>query len=1040
MLAKSQLESSPTCSLFEWNNTACDYPRDKCVHELFEEQVTRTPDAVAVVFEDQSLTYAELNARANQLAHHLQSLGVGPEVLVGLCVQRSLEMIVGLLGILKAGGAYVPLDPGLPEKRLRFLIADAKLSFVLATRTNLAILQRPADDATLAELPASCRTITIEDLLSSDLPTANCQLPTSDCQLTTATSPAYVNYTSGSTGEPRGVLVPHRGVVRLVKSANYVSLTADDTLLQLSTLSFDASTFEIWGALLNGARLIVMPPHQPSLIEIGDAIRKHQVTTLWLTAGLFHLMVDERLDDLRPLRQLLAGGDVLSVDHVRRARRALPNCRIINGYGPTENTTFTCCYTVGEESELIPSVPIGRPVSNTQVYLLDSDKQPVPTGVVGELYAGGDGLACCYLNAPELTAERFIANPFSDEQGSRLYRTGDLARYRPDGNFEFIGRVDHQVKIRGFRVEIGEVEAALRGLPEIRDVAVVAQDEGNGTRQLVAYLVMACNERLVSGEEAGQAETSLAELRSQLSLKLPDYMIPSRFVVVPELPLTPNGKLDRKALLSLGGTDLASGSEYEAPRNDFEQCLVTIWQSVLKREQVGIRDNFFELGGHSLLAVMVGARITQELGLHVPLRLLFEHPTIAELATQLQTVNEDTTTTGPIPRIPRDQPLPASFAQQRMWLLQQMLPDPATYNVSIAWRFTGYVDVDRLQQCLQQLMVRHEVLRTSFVLQGEQLTQRIFSAADLTLPWQQIDLQSPPSSGLRPPSPPITVEKGQVLEAEYAHNATSPLAPESGERDRVRGPLENRRVKGILDGHLREESRRLFDLTKAPLWRAAWLSTADNDPVLVLTFHHSIVDEWSLRLLRDELQQLYVAEGSPDATALPELAVQYADYSVWRRQQLTGDRLESLRQYWRDQLHDLPEALELPADLPRPQRPTGQGAHPRVRAIRVYRTAAAGTGPTGRNNTVHSPVDGLPCVAASVHTANRYCGGDALHNSQSSGTGSSVRFFPEYTAGTRPTGARSQFSRDRASGAQHADECLQPCRAAVRADGGTGCA
>ncbi len=263
-------------------------------------------------------------------------------------------------------------------------------------------------------------------------------------------------------------------------------------------------------------------------------------------------------------------------------------------------------------------------------------------------------------------------------------------------------------------------------------------------------------------------------------------MIPSRFVVVPELPLTPNGKLDRKALLSLGGTDLASGSEYEAPRNDFEQCLVTIWQSVLKREQVGIRDNFFELGGHSLLAVMVGARITQELGLHVPLRLLFEYSTIAELATQLQSVNEDTTTTGPIPRIPRDQPLPVSFAQQRMWLLQQMLPDPATYNVSIAWDFTGYVDVDRLQQCLQQLMVRHEVLRTSFVLQGEQLTQRIFSAADLTLPWQQIDLQSP-SSGLRPPSPPIMVEKGQVLEAEYAHNATSPDATLSSPPNRGRG-------------------------------------------------------------------------------------------------------------------------------------------------------------------------------------------------------------------------------------------------------------
>ena len=511
-LSTTPLESGRPCSLFEWNDTTRGYPRDKCVHELFEEQVTRTPDAVAVVFEDQSLTYAELNARSNQLAHHLQSLGVGPEILVGLCVDRSLEMVVGLLGLLKAGGAYVPLDPKLPEERLRFLIADAGLSLVLATRPHLAILQQATDNKTELEAASCCRIMAIEDLLSSDEPTPDCNLQTCNGQRTTATSPVYVNYTSGSTGEPRGVLVPHRGVVRLVKSANYVSLTAEDTLLQLSTLSFDAATFEIWGALLNGARLVLMPRHQPSLIEIGDAIRKNHVTTLWLTAGLFHLMVDERLDDLRSLTQLLAGGDVLSVDHVLRAKRALPNCRIINGYGPTENTTFTCCYTVGDESDLIPSVPIGRPVSNTQVYLLDADEKPVPTGVVGELYTGGDGLACCYLNAPELTAERFVANPFSDAPGSRLYRTGDLARYRPDGNFEFIGRTDQQVKIRGFRIEIGEVESALRGLPAIRDVVVVAQDEGNGGRQLVAYLVMADNPKSNFACRSSCGEVSVGDM------------------------------------------------------------------------------------------------------------------------------------------------------------------------------------------------------------------------------------------------------------------------------------------------------------------------------------------------------------------------------------------------------------------------------------------------------------------------------------------------------------------------------------------------
>ncbi|HYV30274.1 MAG TPA: amino acid adenylation domain-containing protein, partial [Candidatus Binatia bacterium] len=458
--------------LVEWNQTEREYPRNKCVHQLFEEQVERTPEAVAVVFEGKSLTYRELNLRANQLAHHLRTLGVGPDVLVGLCVERSWEMVVALLSILKAGAAYWALEENLPEERLRFLIGDARPKVILAGRKTMGNL---ADIATVA---------TVEDLLASPPDQAVCTARSSRPE-----DPAYVSYTSGSTGRPKGVVVPHRGVVRLVKGADYVSLTSEETLLHLSPLSFDASTFELWGALLNGGRVVLLPPGQPALAEIGAAIRQHGVTTLWLTAGLFHLMVDERPDDLKPLRQLLAGGDVLSPQHVLEARRALPGCRIINGYGPTENTTFTCCYTVAGERALAQSVPIGRPIANTRVYVLDASLQPVPVGVFGELYAGGDGVACGYLNQPQLTAERFIPDPFNSRAGARVYRTGDQVRWRPDGNLEFLRRLDSQVKIRGFRVELGEIETVLRETAGVREAVVSLREDTAREKRLVAYVV-----------------------------------------------------------------------------------------------------------------------------------------------------------------------------------------------------------------------------------------------------------------------------------------------------------------------------------------------------------------------------------------------------------------------------------------------------------------------------------------------------------------------------------------------------------------------
>ncbi|MDQ3942418.1 MAG: amino acid adenylation domain-containing protein, partial [Actinomycetota bacterium] len=600
--------------LVEWNDTTTKYPRDRCVHELFEEQAERTPEAIAVVFEDERLTYRELNRLANRLARHLRKLGVGSEVPVGLCVERSVEMVVGLLGILKAGGAYVPLDPSYPKERLSFMIEDAQAPVVLTQERLVGGLPRHA--ARLLCLDADWPLIVREECEENLVSEAK------------ADNLAYVMYTSGSTGVPKGVMVEHRPVVRLVQNTNYLQFRPDDVFLQFAPLSFDASTLEIWGPLLNGGRLALAPPDHLSLAELAAIIRRHEVTTLWLTAGLFHQLVDAEPAALSGVRNLLAGGEVLSPTHVRKALHRLPKVRLINGYGPTENTTFTCRLPMSSVSPPPEgSVPIGRPISNTRVYILDARLRPVPIGVVGELYAGGEGVARGYLSRPELTAEKFIPDPFSDEPGARLYRTGDLARYLPDGNIEFLGRIDHQVKIRGFRVEPGEVEAVLGQHPEVREAVVVAREDALGEKQLVTYIVPA-RQRAPKG----------GELRGRLKEKLPEYMVPSAFMVLEALPLTPNGKVDRRALPAPDPSSFRAENAYAPPRTPVEETLAAIWTEVLGVEQVGIHDDFFELGGHSLLATQVVSRLRDALRVELPLRYLFETSTVAEVAERIAAV------------------------------------------------------------------------------------------------------------------------------------------------------------------------------------------------------------------------------------------------------------------------------------------------------------------------------------------------------------------------------------------------------------------
>jgi aspartate racemase len=604
-----------------WNGTQTDYPRNKTIPELFEAQVEKTPDAVALVFGESQLTYRELNGRANQLAHHLQKHGVTPGTNVGLCLERSAELIVGLLGILKAGGAYVSLDPAYPRERLASMLADVQARVVLTQKK----LQNVLPELDPSRQDGAARHALLVVCLDTGWGAIAREHPINPVGGASAESPAYVSFTSGSTGRPKGVCVPHRGVVRLVKDTDYVHFGPAEVFLQLAPVAFDASTLEIWGPLLNGGRLVIFPPRTPTLTELGGFIQRHHITTLWLTAGLFHQMIEEQLESLRGVRQLLAGGDVLSVPHVKNALERLRGCRLINGYGPTENTTFTCCHRITSVDAETRSIPIGRPIANTQVYILDDYQQPVPVGVPGELCIGGDGLALGYVNRPELTAEKFVRPPFSSGLGTRLYKTGDLVRWLPDGVIEFLGRSDTQVKIRGFRVELGEIEAVLSRHPGVRECVVAARADASGNKQLVARFV----------SDAPTAPTT-GELREHLRRTLPDYMMPAVWMRLDSLPLNANGKVDRNALPAPDRPATDSAASFIAPRDAMEAQLARTWEEVLGLQPIGVTDHFFDLGGHSLLAVRLVARIEKTFGRKIPVATVFQSPTVAQLANVLR--------------------------------------------------------------------------------------------------------------------------------------------------------------------------------------------------------------------------------------------------------------------------------------------------------------------------------------------------------------------------------------------------------------------
>jgi len=846
--------------LQKWTTTLTSYPDNSTIHDLFQHQAAKSPDAIAIAYKNQKLTYRELEQKSNQLAHYLQRLGVTTETLVSFYLERSPELIITILAILKAGGAYLPLDTSTPPQRLNTILADAQAPILITQKNKLT---------SLPELPESLHLLCLDDYFNSTTSSS----PVPPIHNVNSHNLAYVMYTSGSTGKPKGVCVPHRGVVRLVKNTNYAHFGADEVILQLASIAFDAATFEIWGALLNGGKLVLMPSKIPSLLEIATVIKEHNITTLWLTAGLFHLMVEEQIEALKPLRQLLAGGDVLSIPHVKKVLTELPDCQLINGYGPTENTTFTCCHQITLEDTTKPSIPIGSPIANTQVYILNPDLQLVPIGHPGELYIGGDGLARGYLNQPDLTQERFIANPFSQESDSRLYKTGDKVRWREDGVIEFLGRLDFQVKIRGFRVELAEIEAVLQNYPNVKNVVVLARKDTPGDKRLVAYLV----------PEDHHLELNPDHIKPFLLKKLPGYMIPSAFIVLDQFPLNINGKVDRRALPAPDG-NLGLNRQLVKPRNPAEHRLAAIWQEILGVE-VGVNETFTELGGNSLQATRILSRVRDAFAVDLPISAMLQDgdssaANIASLAEYVthRTFPDDVSEINPVKAIPHGNHLPLTVYQERIWLLAQRAKQHPIYNLPMVFRLQGTLNITRLEQAINQVIKRHESLRTIFsVVNG--------------LPQQHI-------------LPELKI-KIAVVDVK-----TSPLSQAE----------EEQHIQTLIN----QEASHPFDLQAAPLIRVKLFQLRTDDFILMMTCHHIISDGWSLSVLLNEFSLFYTNLIQERQLKLPELTVNYGDFTLWH-QQHQEDRETSLLNYWTNQLTGALPLLNLPTDHPRPAIQTYKG-------------------------------------------------------------------------------------------------------------------
>jgi amino acid adenylation domain-containing protein len=871
--------------LFDFNDTKKDPATAQAIHELFEAQVKHRPEAAAVEFEGQTITYAELENRSNQLAYYLRARGVGPETIVALLLERSPDQIIAILAVLKAGGAYVPIEVSYPRERRAFVLQDSGAKLLL-THAELSV-GLTVDGLEVVALDEERDTIAEESEARLESGVA-------------ADNAAYMIYTSGSTGQPKGVLVNHRSLINsILTMLDVCDEPFTGTIIQMS-YAFDGSLLGIFCALSTGARVTLCSEGQQGDGEqIARLISASRTSHLWLVPSFYSMLLELAApEQLEPLRAVYVGAEALPSQLVQRHYQVLPQTHLFNIYGPTEAAIWCTAHQCQRQDEE-QLVPIGRSASNMQLYLLDKYLHPVPIGVAGRLYIGGVGLARGYWNRPELTAEAFIPNPFSSESGERLYWTGDIARYLENGELVWLAREDEQVKVRGYRIELGEVETALAEISWVRNAVVLARANDAGDRRLVAYVVAA--------DADGHLSAPHGSLREQLKAKLPEYMIPSAFVFLEKLPLTTSGKVDRRALPEPDPGQDTSTQNFVPPGTPVEKELAKIWSDVLKIEKIGVNDVFFDLGGHSLLATQLISRVSESFNVDLAVRTVFEAPTIAELALRIETAKNAAKESSPPPLVPvarrtrrqmrldqenkveppketsqetsqpvsalvpvpRTGPLPLSFAQQRLWFMHILEPDSPAYNVGFVHRLRGVLDHAALEKTISEIVRRHETLRTTFSVTDGQLQQVIAPPHDLELP--VTDLRHLPEPERR--------SEAQSIAAAETNGA--------------------------------------FDLQHGPLLRARLLRLGSEDHMLVFTMHHIISDGWGLGILVRELETLYAAFVAGKPSPLPPLPIQYVDFAHWQRRYLTGDVLENHLRHWQERLGGTLPVLELPADRPR---------------------------------------------------------------------------------------------------------------------------
>lgn len=855
--------------LHEFNPAPAAYPREASIAAAFAEQAAKHAQRAAVICGDIVLSYRDLDVRAERVARRLREAGVVPGQFVGLAIERSHTMLVAMLAIAKVGAAYVPLDVSLQRDRLAWMRANTNLRCCL-------VVGAPAP--VLADLALLCLDVTAEEAAVDDTapPVA---------AMIDAMAPAYVNFSSGSTGQPKSIVCTQRGVVRLVKSQNFLEFSAGLRFVHAAPVTFDAATLEIWGPLLNGGTCVVYPQEMLGCTGIARCISGHGANTMWITSALFNALVDTDPTCFQGLTHLLVGGDVVSPHHVRKTYQANADVVIINGYGPTENTTFTTCHRISRELSAIGhSVPIGRAIAHTRVYVLDAQNNLLPRGAIGELCAAGDGLALGYLGDAPLTAAAFVSDPFIDGDASqnppaRMYRTGDLVRYLPDGALEFIGRKDSQVKVNGYRIELAEVEAAVRAADAVIDCAVLVESTPDAGKRLVAFVVVA-------------ADFAPGALQTHLRERLPRYMVPSLICAVDTIPITHNGKLDRERLLAVDRVRLAVGGEYVAPSTPVEQILAQLWSSLLGHERIGVHDDFFALGGHSIVAAQLAAKISRDLRVEVNLRDVFQHASIARLAahieaavpvlTPVQDASADAAQTGD----PHGW-VPLSPGQLRLWQEYESYPEVGQRNnIAVALKLHGAVAADALERALNTVTARHQPLRARMVVNDGRAGQQF----DCDLP---------------------------VV-------------------------LQRRRVQGVeaalpLDALVQREYEQPFDLETGPLLRAVLLEFASVEQLLIVVVNHLAFDGWSMGVLVHELAVAYSAEVSGRAVALPELPLSYTQYVRDKHRHLVSTRHARAVAFWQNALRALPERLALPGDKPRPAVFTGHGDATGLRLPRTLR-------------------------------------------------------------------------------------------------------